>query len=65
MLRSRANNLLLVRPGLSSKGLILGTPLVPMMLLTVMIDCCPVMAFVPPWNTATSPPPSQRTSSAA
>ena len=48
MLRSRANSLLLVKPGLSSKGLILGTPLVPMMLLTVMMDCCPVMALVPP-----------------
>jgi hypothetical protein len=34
----------------------LGTPLVPMMLLTAMTDCSPVTALCPPWNTATSPP---------
>jgi hypothetical protein len=33
-----------------------GTPLVPMMLLTVITDCWPVTALCPPWNTATSAP---------
>ena len=42
-----------------------GTPLVPMMLLTVMIDCWPLSALMPPRNTATSAPASQRTWSAA
>jgi len=48
MLRSRLKSLALVRPDFKSNGLMLGTPLVPMMLLTTMIDCCPVMALVPP-----------------
>jgi hypothetical protein len=39
----------------------LGTPLVPMMLLTVMSDCSPVSALWPPRNTATWAPASQRT----
>ena len=43
----------------------LGTPLVPMMLLMVMTDCTPVTALCPPWNTAISQPISQRTSCAA
>jgi hypothetical protein len=56
------NNLQLVRPGLDKNGLFFGTPRVPMMLLTVMMDCSPVIALCPPWYTATWPPDSQRTS---
>ena len=38
---------------------------VPMMLLTAICDCTPVMALWPPRNSATCAPTSQRTSSAA
>ncbi|MCY1311142.1 hypothetical protein D9M70_614150 [compost metagenome] len=65
MLRSRENSLLLVRPGRCAKGLMRGTPLVPMMLLIAICDCSPVIALWPPRNTATCAPTSQRTSSAA
>jgi hypothetical protein len=42
-----------------------GAPRVPMMLLMWMTDCQPVTALCPPLKQATSPPDSQRTSSAA
>ena len=46
-------------------GVLTPQPCVPMIELTVITDCSPVMALCPPWNTAISAPISQRTSSAA